>query len=657
MSSRCDLVIGTAGHIDHGKTSLVRALTGVDTDRLPAEKQRGITIDLGFAFLELPPLRFSLVDVPGHERFIRNMVAGATGIDLALLVIAADDSVMPQTREHLEILSYLNVSGGVIALTKADLVTPEWLLLVQDEIRDLVAGTFLENAPLVPVSSLTGAGLDQLRDSIRTVGLSLDARVDPGLFRLPVDRVFTIPGHGTVVTGTVASGQVRPGDELECWPSGRKVRVRGIQRNDESVEYLGRGNRLALNLVGVHHTEIQRGCELATPGYLETTCWLTAEIKISSTAPWPLRHRKPYLVHLGTTETPATLILLDGLELQAGERAFVQLQLNQPVVAVANEPLILREESPAHTVAGGRILEPTAVKAKRRDLQALQRWQQLATGETTSRLADCLGRLPFRHWSPEALVRETGIAVDALGQAMTQLQEADVLTELPLTSRRLVPVSRAAEATLSERILKFLDRLHQARPRQSGIRRGDVVASLCSLGPEPLIQALIDRLAARGDLLVDNRTVARKDHAPRLSQAERALKQQMLLALRNGGLRPPDGSELAVAAGSRAAIVPELLALLQEEGQIVEIGPGIWFEADTEAMIRRVVRDHLSSPGVMPMSMAELRDLLATTRKYAVPIGEYLDRIGLTRREGDLRVLAEPQANQGVREALESTSP
>ena len=636
-----DLVIGTAGHIDHGKTSLVRALTGIDTDRLPAEKQRGITIDLGFAFLNLPPFRLSMVDVPGHERFVRNMVAGATGIDLALLVVAANDSVMPQTREHLEILSYLNLSGGVIALTKADLATPEWIQLVTDEIRELVSGTFLERAPVIPVSSTTGAGLDSLKAAIHNACQTLETRVDPGLFRLPIDRVFTMAGHGTVVTGTVASGQVRVGDELELWPQGRTVRVRGLRRHDESVETLGHGNRAAVNLAGIHHTEIQRGNELATPGYLQSSRRLTVEIEVSATAPRPLRHRKSYTLHLGTNELPATLILLQGTELTPGERAVVQLLLSQPLVAVTQEPFILREESPAHTVGGGRVIEPVATKVRRRDLIAHQKLRLLAAGNSSDRLASCFSRMPVRSWSQEGLVRESGIPRSQVEDAVARLHEAGALTDLPLASKRTVPVSIEAEANLCDRILRTLKRLHFTRPRQSGIRRGVVVAYLESLGPEVMIQALIDRLAARGEVIADARTVARKDHVPRLSQGERALKQQILDGLKRGGFRPPDLAEMTQAAGPRSAVVPELLALLGEEGQVVEIGSGIWLQADSEAALRRQVTGTLSLPDAPPMSMADLRDLLGTTRKFAVPIGEYLDRIGLTRREDDVRVLAE----------------
>src|SRR4051812_18441990 len=306
-----DLVLGTAGHIDHGKTALVRALTGVDTDRLPAEKQRGITIDLGFAALELGEYHLALVDVPGHERFIRNMLAGASGLDLAMLIVAADDSVMPQTREHLEILRLLGLSGGLVVLTKVDLVDPSWLDLVEEDVRALVAGTFLDGAEVVRTSATTGRGVDELRAALARLCDEAPSRDDPGLFRMAIDRSFTVAGHGTIVTGTVTSGAVAVGDDLEWFPEGRSVRVRGLHRHDRPADRLGRGARAAINLVGVHHAEIRRGHELGAPGYLQPTRILSVELQAALDAPRPVRHRGRYRLHLGTAEVSATLALLE----------------------------------------------------------------------------------------------------------------------------------------------------------------------------------------------------------------------------------------------------------------------------------------------------------------------------------------------------------
>ncbi len=359
MTTPRNLVLGTAGHIDHGKSALVKALTGVDTDRLPEEKARGISIDLGYAALNLGNHAFSIVDVPGHERFIRNMLAGSTGIDLALLVVAADDSIMPQTREHIDILLHLGLGGGVVAITKADLAEPGWIDLVESDVRAATAGTFLEGSAVVRTSSRTGEGLDRLRAELEGLATRLPPRPDSGLFRLSVDRGFSLAGRGTIVTGTVASGAVRVDDEVQWMPAGRPVRVRGLHRHGTPVERGERGMRLAVQLGGVHHLEIARGQELATPGYLRPSRILGGRVTVSSLAPRPLKHRGTYRLHLGTAEVAAVLHLLSGPALRPGEIGLVQLLLAEPVAAVSGQPFVLREESPpATTIGGGHRARP-----------------------------------------------------------------------------------------------------------------------------------------------------------------------------------------------------------------------------------------------------------------------------------------------------------
>lgn len=634
-----DLVLGTAGHIDHGKTALVRALTGVDTDRLPAEKQRGITIDLGFAALDLGDARLAVVDVPGHERFIRNMVAGATGLDLALLVVAADDSVMPQTREHLEILRLLGLGGGVIALTKCDLADPAWLGMVRDEIRALVAGTFLADAEIIPTSATAGTGLGELRHALGDVARSARPRADTGYFRMAVDRSFTVAGIGTVVTGTVASGELVPGAELECQPAGRPVRVRSIQRHGRAAEWIGRGARAALNLSGIHHTEIGRGDELASPGYLEASRVMSVEIRSSLEARHPLRHRGRYRLHLGTAEATATLALADGLELGPGDTGFGQFLLSRPLVAVHGEPFVLRQESPPATLGGGRILEPCARRRRRRDADARRHWADLAAGTPEDRIATALASYGLAPLAMPRLSRDTGVAAGPLEKTLAEWQTGGRLVELPIGPRRTIRIAAGHAALLDSRVLKALARLHAAHPRQATIPRTHLMAELPDLGSEALIGGILDRLDQAGKILREARTVALRDFKPKLSHGERALKQELAHSLRDGGFRPPDQADLVAGAGGRAAVVPELLALLVAEQQAVAIGPGFYLDFDAEAELRRRVRGHLAEGATM--TMAELRDLLGTSRKYAVPFGEYLDRVGLTTRDGDIRRLAE----------------
>lgn len=638
-----DLVVGTAGHIDHGKTSLVRALTGVDTDRLPAEKQRGITIDLGFASLDLGNYRLALVDVPGHERFIRNMLAGASGLDLALLIVAADDSVMPQTREHLEILRLLGLSGGVVAITKCDLVDPGWVDMVEEDLRSLVQGTFLEGAAIVRTSAASGMGIDELKRALESLCARVRPAEDAGLFRMAIDRAFTVAGHGTVVTGTVVSGSARVGNELEWLPAGRRVRVRGLHRHDRPVEWVSRGTRAAINLVGVHHAEISRGDELAAPGYLEPSRTLSVEVTESPDARQPLRHRGRYKVHLGTAEVPGVLSLLERDEAEAevepGAPRLGQVLLSQPVVAVRGQPFVLRAESPPATLGGGRVLQPSSRRLRRRDKPALERLRRLRSADPLERLRATLAGLGLAAWTESRLAALAGLPLGVIRESLEALLGSGELVELPLGPRRTVRVLSGFADELEDRVLRAIGRLHAARPRMAAIPRVHLTAELPDLPGEALVSGLVERLKASERVIADARTVAVRGHEPKLSQGERRLKQELAESIRTGGISPPEVSELAAAAGARSAVVPDLLALLRDEHRLAEISASLYLDADVEAKLRRKVRERLLDGSTLTMS--ELRDLLGTSRKYAVPIGEYLDRIGLTRREGDIRRLGD----------------
>ena len=634
-----ELVFGTSGHIDHGKTALVRALTGVDTDRLPAEKQRGITIDLGFAALELGGRTLALVDVPGHERFIRNMLAGATGLDHALLVVAADDSVMPQTREHFEILRLLGLSGGAVALTKCDLADSTWLDLVEAEVRDLLRGSFLEGAAIVRTSASTGQGIDDLKRELARVAGESPPRTDLGAFRMAIDRVFTRPGLGAIVTGTVASGEVAVGDEVQWMPSGKSLRVRGLHRHDRAVEAVGPGSRAAVNLVGVHHSELQRGDTLATPGYLAASRVVGVRLRASDDAPRPLRHRGRYRLHLGTAEVAAALFLYEGDRIEPGGSALAEIRTGEPLVAVSGQPFILREESPAATLGGGVVLAPTGPKLRRRDARAIARLNRRDDPDPTRRLAatiEAKGRPPE---SPLSAVRESNVPLDQVPQAVADLTRSEEVIDLRL-GRRVVPLHREAVAAIEERIRRALGRLHDRAPRQSTVRRAHLLASFPDLDDAALVEAVVERLRERGEVVGDGPSIALREFAPKLSHSERKQKDAILAAIEAGGFSPPDASDLA--ATGRAAVVRELLALLVGEGQIVEVAPGLHLHARAEAEMRAKVEAALDDGS--GLTMAALRDALGTTRKYAVPIGEYLDRIGMTRRDGDVRFAGSGEA-------------
>jgi selenocysteine-specific elongation factor len=649
MSDPIDLVLGTAGHIDHGKTSLVRALTGVDTDRLPAERARGISIDLGFAALDLGRHRLALVDVPGHERFIRNMLAGASGIDLAMLVVAADDSVMPQTREHLDILGLLGLSGGVIVLTKCDLADPTWLELVEEEIRSLVAGTFLEKAEIIRTSMVSGQGIAALRESLVRLCDSAPVRSDPGLFRMAIDRAFSIAGRGTIVTGSVVSGQLATGDEVEWLPAGKPVRVRGIQRHDRDVERVGRGTRAALNLAGVHHDEIRRGHEVAAPGYLTPSRILSVAIQPAHGAARLLRHRLRYRLHMGTAEVGATLGLLESNEVRAGSPTLGQLFLSDPVTAVHGQPFVLREESPAATLGGGLVLQPVARRIRRRDAATVARLRRLTDPEPAVRVATALSFTGLAAWTDRSLARDSGLAEAEVRRVVGELTASGDLVEIAIGTRRTTHLIAGTVRHLEDRVLRSLGRLHAASPRQTAIVRSRVVAALADIGNDTLVEAIIDRLKGRGQVTADARTAALADYVPKLSRKERELKAEIARAISAGGLAPPTPDELVAHAGPQAAALPDLLNLLIDEERLVEISPQLYLDFEVAGELRRRVIERLSDGS--GITMAELRDLLGTTRRFAVPIGEYLDRIGLTVREGDLRRLGERFATgTGARE-------
>ncbi len=635
--SAYNLVLGTAGHIDHGKTALVRALTGVDTDRLPAEKERGITIDIGFAALDLGEYHLALIDVPGHERFIRNMLAGASGLDLAMLIVAADDSVMPQTREHLEILRLLGLAGGVVVLTKCDLADPSWLDLVEEEVRSLVRGTFLENATIVRTSAVNGHGLEELKNALRVLCSSIKPRHDQGVFRMAIDRSFTVAGHGTVVTGTVASGSVTVGDELAWHPDGRIVRVRGLHRHDRPVERIGRGSRAAINLVGVHHTEVRRGQELAAPGYIQATSVLSVELAGSAEAVRPFRHRWRYKLHIGTAEVSSVLSLLETNDRSPGQPQLAQLFVAEPVTAVYGQPFVLRAQSPPATLGGGRVLQPSPRRLRRQDHVSLARLGRLRSVDPVDRLCAALAFLGLTPWTERRLSALTGLAGGEMDRALAALTASGALVELPVGPRRTVRVLAEYAADLEDRALRALGRLHAARPRHSAIPRAQLAAAFPDLANEALAAGLIERLREQGKVVADSRSVALRGFQPKLSQGERKLKAELAETIRTGGMSPPDATELATAAGARASAVPDLLALLRDEDQLVEINAQLFLDAEVDSELRRRVRERLADGSAITMS--ELRDLLGTTRKYAVPIGEYLDRIGLTKRDGDVRRL------------------
>ncbi|GIW93751.1 MAG: selenocysteine-specific translation elongation factor [Pirellulaceae bacterium] len=633
-----DLILGTAGHIDHGKTSLIKALTGVDTDRLPEEKRRGITIDLGFACLELGPYRLGIVDVPGHERFVRNMLAGATGMDLALLVVAADDSVKPQTLEHLEILRLLDLPAGVVALTKCDLVEAEWLEAVAEEIREVTRGTCLEQAPIVPTSVVTGQGLDELRQRLQQAAATAAERRAQQLhvpFRMAIDRVFSVAGHGTVVTGSVSAGRVSVGDELLIEPGSIKVRVRGLQNHDRPVAEVHRGQRAAINLTGVHHEQIRRGHELAAPGHLEPARCLTVRITLSRSAPRPLKNRSRVRLHMGTAELLVHVRLL-GCELLApGEHAWAQLVLPQPAVAVWRQPFIIRSESPVLTIGGGVVIDPHAERLRKfsdRDRDRLQLWY---TGDPEQRADAALFYRGWRPWQPPDLARMAGVT-DPQAVLKSLLENARLL-EIPLSAQRRVLVHRELFDQAAQQLAGLLERLHREQPLRMAFDPHEVASRIRWLPSPAYVEPLMRYAAGTGLLEQYAGGVRLPGHGPALSHAESQLLEQIVQQLLQAGIEVPSVAQLQASAGRLAASVPALLGLAVSRGELVQISDEFYLHAEVDRQCRTIVHRHLEKTG--PATLSQIREWLGTSRKYAVPYCEYLDRVGMTVREGDKRRL------------------
>lgn len=624
-------VIGTAGHVDHGKTALIRALTGHETDRLPEERTRGITIDLGFAHVTLPSgRRAGIVDVPGHERFVHNMLAGAAGIDLALVAVAADEGVMPQTLEHIHILDLLGLRHGVIALTKADLVDAAWLEIAADDVRAAVAGTFLADAPLLPVSSVTGAGLPALTAALDAGLDAAPARDSDGVARLPIDRVFTRPGFGTVVTGTLAAGQLRTGDQLELLPGGTAVRVRGLQVHGEPVTVAAAGQRVAVNVHGVEHKDVRRGDVLSPPGALRPSEAIAVSLRLLGSAN-PLRHGQPVHVHLGTAEAVARVVLLGHDELAPGRDGLAVLRCDRPLVGARGDHFIIRSYSPVTTIGGGIVLQ-TEATFRRSNRDAIATLQRLAAGGAGSAVAEALRQGGGRLLTVHDVARQAGVSETAARAELGQLLAAGDAVAVAADSF----IARDAFAAMRDAIARHVTAAAAKQPLWAGVPReqlrqqtapawdGRQFAQLLALlESDGLVTLVRDRVLPAGGL---------PELPPQLAQAVRAVTE----ALRGGGLAPPGPAELARLVPGRIDVVA-ILQYLAATGVAVAVADGIWLHEDAVAVAAKTVTDFLRTAGEATMS--QLREQLGTSRKYAVPLLEHLDRLGITRRRGDVRTL------------------
>jgi selenocysteine-specific elongation factor len=630
-------VIGTAGHIDHGKSTLVKALTGIDPDRLEEERRRGMTIDLGFAHLDLPSgRRVGIVDVPGHERLVRNMLAGAGGLDAVLLVVAADEGVMPQTREHLDILRFLRVPRGIVVLTKVDLVPDaEWLAAVEAEVAELVRGTLLETAPCLHVSARTGEGLDRLVMALDRLLDEVPQRPVDGPVRLPVDRVFTMPGFGTVVTGTLWSGRVRPGDVLEVLPGGERVRVRQVQRHGAPVEVAVAGSRTALNLSGIERERLERGVVLATPGTFTPATLLDARLRLLPGVP-PLRHLAQIRVYLGTAEVLARVALLDRDQLRPGEEAPVQLRLEGPLVAARGDAFVVRRSSPPLTLGGGEVVTVNPPK-RRRGPAAAAEVAALAQADLGEVMRGAVAASGLAGVTVEDLLPQLGEARERVAEEAARLAGLGSLLQV-----RERYFDAALVAAAEERLVALVAATHAAAPWRLGLPREEARARAFAGADDRLFGAVLERLVAAGRLALTRGFLHEPQHVPRYTPEEAALRRAVLERFRAGRYAPPTLEEVRSTLGGPADLVDRMAQSLIEAGELVEVAPGVIVPSDVLADVRRQVVEHIAAAGAI--TVAELRDRLGTSRKYALALLEYLDATRVTRRTGDRRVLAGHQA-------------
>jgi len=630
------IILGTAGHIDHGKTALVQALTGIDTDRLKEEKARGITIELGFAYLDLPSeRRIGIVDVPGHERFVKHMVAGAGGIDIVALIIAADEGVMPQTREHLDICTLLGVTRGLVVLTKIDLVDKELRELAGEDIKDFAKGTFLEGAPIIPVSAITGEGIEELTTALDQLVDQVEERATDGLFRLPIDRVFTMRGFGTVATGTIVSGTVATGEAVEILPTGIQAKVRGLQVHNEKADQAVAGQRTAVNLQGVEKAAVERGTVILHPNTVEPTHLLDVEIIHLAHSPRPLHNGVMLRFHTGTSLHMAKVLLLGGDELKPGERGYAQIRLKDRVVALPHDRFVLRGSSLIQTIGGGIILDAHPQRHRRFKGDVITTLEQLKAGNPSFALGFHIREGGVRGLEVHKLAGCANIPPSTLSKALQEL----------LTRKEVIKFDREAErvidgglyAQLKDEIMKALETYHTANPLKQGMPKEELKSKL----PPGVDGKLFNSLVA--DLMADKAVAQEKDkvrlsgHHIALEGKQQELEEQIVGIMRRSGLSPPSVKELSEQLKAGEKEVEEILALLANGGSLVKLKGGVHFHQDPLHELREGLVAYLKENG--KITTQDFKALTGVSRKYTIPLAEYFDAIKVTVRVGDERIL------------------
>ncbi|MGD2098978.1 MAG: selenocysteine-specific translation elongation factor [Desulfobacterales bacterium] len=630
------IILGTAGHIDHGKTSLIKAISGTDTDRLKEEKERGITIELGFAALDLPSgQHLGIVDVPGHEKFVKNMVAGATGIDIVVMVIAADEGVMPQTREHMEICTLLGVEYGLVAVTKIDMVDEEWLELALEDIRDFVKGTFLEDVPVATVSSKTREGIPEFINILDELAAKIPDRPPSDLFRLPIDRVFTMKGFGTVITGTLISGQIRVGESIMIYPSKITSKVRGIQVHNQSSDHASAGMRTAINFQGLEREAISRGEVLSKPGSLAASYMVDASLHYLASNKKPLKNRRRVRFHTGTSEVLGNIILLDREELAPDEATPVQLRLDAPVALVKDDRFVIRSYSPVYTIGGGKVLNPIPPKHKRFKPDVVD------------------GLKALEHQAPEAIIV---FQVEAAGYQGVSFAHLKMMTNLPdkqlekilqnlLSQKTLIQVDKENRVyihsngfeALKDQIRHQLGNYHRANPLKAGMSKEELKTKFPTLPKSKLFNLAFNQMTKEETIAQEKNIIRLASHAVSLGGKQADVKDKILKTYRQAGLQPPYFKELAKSLESDVNHAKAVLMHLVAEGAIVKVKEDLFFHTKAIKDLKLKLTKFLEAQG--EITTPQFKEMTGVSRKFVIPLAEYFDSTSVTLRVGDVRKL------------------
>jgi len=628
------VILGTAGHIDHGKTSLIKAISGIDTDRLKEEKERGITIELGFAYLELPGGQLlGIVDVPGHEKFIKNMVAGATGIDIVAMIIAADEGVMPQTREHLEICKLLDIKNGIVVLTKVDMVDEDWLKLVREDLAGFFSGTFLENAPIVEVSSVTGQGIDKLLKTLDDLVKKIPERDMGNFFRLPIDRVFTIKGFGTVVTGTTISGSINTGEEVTIYPQCIPSKIRGIQVHNHETSQVRSGQRTAINLQGLEKAEIQRGNILAARDALRPTHMVDVRFDLLQSASKKLKNRSKCRFHTGTAEIMGTIILLDRDELEKGETCFAQIRLDEPTAVLMGDRFILRSYSPVRTIGGGKILNPMPARKKRFSEESIRELKIFDSGELKEKAEECIrmGKFHGREISEARFLLNAG--EKRLEETLKTLSAQKKIIQYNKENRSFIHGEYLKKAV--DEMLAMVKQYHAEFPLKAGIVKEELRSRSSVAGNQRLFNYIIANLISDGTFEQDKELLRLKGHRVTFAEDQAKIRSEMEDIYSRGGIQPPYFSELKDRFPSADA--SSILEVLVKDGVLVKVKEDLYFHHEALSDLEKRLTAFLREKG--EISTPQFKEMTGASRKYTIPVIEYFDRTQVTVRVGDNRVL------------------